>query len=88
MKKDIKKRVIAGGLLTLSTLLSGCDDPSVGTGLYGPPRETPFDPGTNIVEDVYGPPYDYLEQSEDNSEQDFDPSEILPAPVYGPPSDQ
>ena len=87
MKKDIKKRVIAGGILTISALLSGCD-PSVGTGLYGPPRETEFDPETNIVEDVYGPPFDYLEQSEENTEQDFDSFENLPAPVYGPPSDQ
>ena len=85
MKKDIKKRVIAGGLLTISAVLSGCD-PSVGTALYGPPREPTFDPTANIVEDVYGPPFDLIERTDENGEQGFDVSENLPAPVYGPPS--
>ncbi len=84
MKKNIKKRVLAGGLLTLSALLSGCD-PNAGAGLYGPPREPTFDPGANIVEDVYGPPFDYIEQSDENAEQDSDLSDNLPEPVYGPP---
>ncbi|MCR4620528.1 MAG: hypothetical protein K5663_00370 [Clostridiales bacterium] len=52
--------------------------------VYGPPEW--FGPANEEVEDVYGPPVEFFDPSDEFETEEPDPSDEEPAVVYGPPS--
>ena len=84
MKKRtlVRSGAVAGSVLLVASLLSGCG-PVAPTTVYGPPpeplkTESPGQVTENIPAPVYGPPTDVL--------NGYDPAENIPEDVYGPPS--
>lgn len=65
-KRFRRRAVLAAAIVGTSLSLTG----------FSCVRPLPFDPSSEIPEEVYGPPV---------FEESYQPSEEIPEPVYGPP---
>ena len=94
MKKRKLLKGTAIGAAIAGVMLGGCRPQTV----YGPPPDTTddYDPGTMVVEDVYGPPeyFDSTYESEteesatEATDTTFSPEDMDVEEVYGPPADE